>query len=411
MAGKSRAKRSELLVAPYKVTDGSSFRLADADPGDTGGIKAKKRAELVLQERIGHLAALQEKLYAQDQWAVLLIFQAMDAAGKDSTIEHVMSGINPQGCEVYSFKVPSAEELDHDFLWRTSKCLPERGRIGIFNRSYYEEVLVVRVHPEFLGGQKLPAGLVGKGIWKRRFEDIVAFERYLARQGYIILKFFLHVSKEEQKRRFLARIEQPEKNWKFSAADVAERRHWKRYMAAYEDMIRHTARQARPVVRRPRRQQVVHAPRRRRGSPRSPRRPRPRLPAPRRREEAGAPRGGQGPGGGEVAAARGRPALSPSCLPARSHDRARPCLSGRIRLRGAVMATNHIQEESIESPSRSRFTVTFSLQLNDAQYAEIQDLAKRHGVSMARVARRALRSGLIVLRQTPKLAAEFSQPE
>ena len=241
MAGKSKSKRSGQLVAPFEVTDGSSFRLADVDPGDTGGIKAKKRAQLVLQEGIGRLAALQEKLYAQNQWGVLLIFQAMDAAGKDSAIEHVMSGINPQGCQVYSFKVPSAEELDHDFLWRTSHCLPERGRIGIFNRSYYEEVLVVRVHPEYLGGQKLPAGLAGKDIWKRRFEDIAAFERYLARQGFLILKFFLHVSRNEQKRRFLDRIDQPEKNWKFSAADVEERQHWKRYMAAYEDMIRHTA--------------------------------------------------------------------------------------------------------------------------------------------------------------------------
>ena len=187
------------------------------------------------------LADEQERLYAQDRWGVLLIFQAMDAAGKDSTIKHVMSGVNPQGVQVHSFKQPSAEELDHDFLWRCARLLPERGRIGIFNRSYYEEVLVVRVHRGLLARQKIPDGLVGKRIWRERFEDICAFESYLARNGYLILKFFLHVSRDEQKKRFLDRLDKPHKHWKFSAADVGERRHWNDYQSAYEDMIRHTA--------------------------------------------------------------------------------------------------------------------------------------------------------------------------
>ena len=187
------------------------------------------------------LAELQDMLYAQDRWAVLLIFQAMDAAGKDGTIKHVMSGVNPQGCQVYSFKAPSAEDLDHDFLWRCMKCVPERGRIGIFNRSYYEETLVVRVHAEFLEKQKLPPELVTKDIWKERFQDIRSFERYLTRNGVVIRKFFLHVSKQEQKRRFLERLENPEKNWKFSANDIKERAFWDDYMKAYEDMIRNTA--------------------------------------------------------------------------------------------------------------------------------------------------------------------------
>jgi PPK2 family polyphosphate:nucleotide phosphotransferase len=184
---------------------------------------------------------LQEKLYAQDRWALLCIFQAMDAAGKDGAIEHVMSGVNPQGCQVFSFKAPSSEDLDHDYLWRCMKCLPERGRIGIFNRSYYEETLVVRVHPEFLTKQRLPEKLVTKRIWEERFQDIRAFERYLGRNGVVVRKFFLHVSKREQKKRFLSRLMEPAKNWKFSAADVAERAHWDDYMAAYQDMIRHTA--------------------------------------------------------------------------------------------------------------------------------------------------------------------------
>ncbi len=231
------------LIRPFLVTNGRKFRLRDVDPSDTGGLppEMKTRAEALLQEGVEKTATLQEKLYAQDRWGVLLIFQAMDAAGKDGAIEHVMSGVNPQGCQVHSFKAPSAEELDHDYLWRTARALPERGRIGIFNRSYYEEVLVVRVHPGILGGQHIPAPLVGKRIWKERLEDIAAHERYLARNGYVIRKFFLHVSKAEQKRRFLARLDTPEKNWKFQMADVNERQHWKAYMEAYEDAIRRTA--------------------------------------------------------------------------------------------------------------------------------------------------------------------------
>ncbi len=235
-----RSKKIQSLVAPYRVADGKGFRLKRIDPRDTRGLE-KARAQDLLRRGIERLASLQDKLYAQDQWGVLLVFQAMDAAGKDSTIKHVMSGINPQGCQVSSFKAPSANELDHDFLWRTSKALPERGRIGIFNRSYYEEVLVVRVHPSILEGQKLPKRVVTKRIWKERFEDIAAFERYLARQGFLILKFFLHVSKEEQQERFLKRLDRPEKNWKFSMADVREREHWDSYQRAYEDMIRSTA--------------------------------------------------------------------------------------------------------------------------------------------------------------------------
>jgi len=238
MAGRSKV---ETFLAPYRVTDGARFKLSRVDPGDVGGIDGRKKAQELLAKGIEDLAAMQEKLHAQDRWGVLLIFQAMDAAGKDSTIKHVMSGINPQGCQVYSFKAPSTEELDHDFLWRTTRCLPERGRIGIFNRSYYEEVLVVRVHPELLERQRLPAEPSGAELWKRRCEDIAAFERYLARNGYLILKFFLHVSKEEQKKRFLERIERPEKNWKFATGDVAERDHWDGYMTAYEEAIRHTA--------------------------------------------------------------------------------------------------------------------------------------------------------------------------
>jgi PPK2 family polyphosphate:nucleotide phosphotransferase len=187
------------------------------------------------------LSELQERLYAQDRWAVLIIIQAMDAAGKDGVIKHVMSGINPQGCQVHAFKAPSSQELDHDFMWRTSIALPERGRIGLFNRSYYEETLVVRVHPEILARQKLPAALVTKKLWKERFEDICAFERYLTRNGTLLLKFFLNVSKEEQRKRFLERIDEPAKRWKFSAGDVEERKLWDRYMDAYQDMIRHTA--------------------------------------------------------------------------------------------------------------------------------------------------------------------------
>ena len=236
-------KRIDRLVDPYRVTRGKKFRLKDFDPGDTGGFGSDQKplAREQLEKGIPWLAEEQNKLYAQDRHSLLLLFQAMDAAGKDSTIRHVMSGVNPQGCQVFSFKQPSPEELDHDFLWRCQKCLPERGRIGIFNRSYYEEVLVVRVHPELLGRQKLPPELVTRSIWKERLDDIAGFERYLARQGTTVLKFFLHVSRKEQKRRFLERLEQPEKNWKFSTADIGERAYWDDYMAAYEDAIRRTA--------------------------------------------------------------------------------------------------------------------------------------------------------------------------
>ena len=236
-------KQACALCRPYRVSKGARFRLKDHDPSDTGALKKadKPRAQEALQSGIEVMADLQDRLYAQDKWSLLLIFQAMDAAGKDGVIKHVMSGLNPQGCQVFSFKAPSAEELDHDFLWRCQKRLPERGRIGIFNRSYYEETLVVRVHPELLARQQLPPALAGKDIWKHRFKDIRAFERYLARNGTIVRKFFLNVSKAEQKKRFLERIDTPEKNWKFSAADVKERGFWKDYMAAYEDMIRHTA--------------------------------------------------------------------------------------------------------------------------------------------------------------------------
>lgn len=231
------------LVRKYRVANGRKFDLADFDPADTNGLTAdfKDDAQALLREGIERLGDLQEKLYAQDRWSVLLIFQAMDAAGKDSTIKHVMSGVNPQGCQVFSFKAPSAEELDHDYLWRTTKCLPERGRIGIFNRSYYEEVLVVRVHQEILAGQRIPPSLLTADIWKERYEDISAFERYLSRNGTVVRKFFLHMSRDEQKKRFLERIEEPAKRWKFAAGDVAERAHWDRYRNAYAKMIRHTA--------------------------------------------------------------------------------------------------------------------------------------------------------------------------
>ena len=228
-------------VKPFEITDGSGFRLKDFDPADTLGLKSKERAQETLERGIAHLANLQEKLYAQDRWGILLILQAMDAAGKDSTIKHVMSGVNPQGCDVHSFKSPSADELQHDFLWRTSRSLPERGKIGIFNRSYYEEVLAVRVHPEFLDAEKLPETLVSDDIWRNRFEDINAFERYVTRNGFVVLKFFLHLSKKEQKKRFLERLEDPDKNWKFSMSDALERKHWGEYMQAYEDMIRNTS--------------------------------------------------------------------------------------------------------------------------------------------------------------------------
>jgi len=234
--------RIQKYVQPFRVTEGAGFRLTDHDPGETCGLKLDKRqAADLLQQGTEWLAQEQEMLYAQDRWSLLLIFQAMDAAGKDSTIKHVMSGVNPQGVQVFSFKQPSAEELDHDFMWRYFTRLPERGRIGVFNRSYYEEVLIVRVHEEILKRQKIPEELAGKRLWGERLADIAHFEDYLARQGFLILKFFLQVSPQEQKKRFLKRLDKPEKNWKFSAADVHERRFWDDYMRAYEDAIGATA--------------------------------------------------------------------------------------------------------------------------------------------------------------------------
>jgi PPK2 family polyphosphate:nucleotide phosphotransferase len=229
-------------VAKYRIEKGERFRLKDFDPDDTAGLDVDKdEAKEMLGMDIKSLAELQERLYAEDRWSLLVIFQAMDAAGKDSAIEHVMSGINPQGCQVHSFKAPSAQELDHDFLWRTTVALPERGRIGVFNRSYYEEVLVVRVHPEFLKGQRLPNSLVTDKIWQQRMEDIRNFEKHMTRSGTKILKFFLHISKEEQRKRFLDRLDEPGKRWKFSVRDIAERELWDRYMDAYEDAIQNTA--------------------------------------------------------------------------------------------------------------------------------------------------------------------------
>jgi len=243
MKTKKLIKRAREFSEPFRITKGKDFRLKDVDPNDTLDLKEadKPKAKEALAMGISVLTELQDKLYAQDRWAVLLMFQAMDAAGKDGAIKHVMSGVNPQGCEVYSFKSPSSEDLDHDYLWRCMKCLPNRGHIGIFNRSYYEEVLAVRVHPEFLAKQKLPPWLVGKHIWNDRFEDIRNFEQYLSRNGVVVRKFFLHVSKKEQKKRFLERIENAEKNWKFSANDAAERDYWDDYMECYEDLIRETA--------------------------------------------------------------------------------------------------------------------------------------------------------------------------
>jgi PPK2 family polyphosphate:nucleotide phosphotransferase len=240
---KNLGKRAIEFARPYRVDDGSKFKLDDHDPGDTANLdsEVKPAAKEALQEGIELLSDLQEMLYAQDRWAVLLIFQAMDAAGKDGAIKHVMSGVNPQGVQVASFKAPSSEELDHDYLWRCQRHLPERGRIGIFNRSYYEEVLVVRVHEDLLKKQKLPERLVTKDIWKHRYKDIRGFERYLARNGVAIRKFFLNLSRDEQKKRFLARLEDKEKHWKFSVADAHERGYWNDYMRAYEQMIQETA--------------------------------------------------------------------------------------------------------------------------------------------------------------------------
>jgi PPK2 family polyphosphate:nucleotide phosphotransferase len=234
------------FAKPFRITDGTHFRLKDFDPADTRGLKSKDHAQEALEHGVARLAELQGKLYAQDRWAILMILQAMDAAGKDSTIKHVMSGVNPEGCQVTSFKTPSAEDLQHDFLWRTSRALPERGKIGIFNRSYYEEVLIVRVHPEILALEKMPQQLVSGKIWQERYADINALESYLSRNGIAILKVFLNVSKKEQKKRFLDRLDDPEKKWKFSANDVLERKRWDDYMRAYEDMIRNTSTKCAP---------------------------------------------------------------------------------------------------------------------------------------------------------------------
>jgi len=234
------------LVKAYCVERGKHFKLRDFDPADTAGIRSKEHATAALQKSLEQLADLQNKLYAQDQWAVLLIFQGMDASGKDGVIKHVMAGVNPMGCQAYSFKAPSSEEQQHDYLWRTMQRIPERRRIGIFNRSYYEEVLIVRVHPDLLQNEKIPPSLITKKIWEERFEDMCAFERYLTRNGIVVRKFFLNLSKKEQARRFLARLDEPEKNWKFSAADIHEREYWDDYMHAYEDMIQNTATRAAP---------------------------------------------------------------------------------------------------------------------------------------------------------------------
>ncbi len=241
MKYKKQIKECARLAAPYCVTKGEHFRLKDYDTSDTGGVKDRQQSQKIIDNRAGLLTNLQEKLYAQDRWALLLIIQAMDAAGKDGVIKHVMSGVNPQGCDVHSFKTPSTEELNHDYLWRAHSRVPERGKIGIFNRSYYEEVLVVRVHPTILQDQKLPDTLITKNIWEQRYEDINAFEQYLTRNGVVVRKFFLHVSKKEQKKRFLERLDDSKKNWKFSMADIKERGYWKDYQEAYEEVIQNTA--------------------------------------------------------------------------------------------------------------------------------------------------------------------------
>jgi PPK2 family polyphosphate:nucleotide phosphotransferase len=240
MKTKRLFKQAEHIAEPFRVAKGSKFRMKDFDPADTRNLKKEDAAELH-EGGVKVLSDLQQTLYAQDRWGLLLIFQGMDAAGKDGVIKHVMSGVNPQGCDVWSFKQPSAEELDHDYLWRCHKVVPERGKIGIFNRSYYEEVLILRVHKKILQGERIPEELVTKDVWEERYEDINNFERYLTRNGIVVLKFFLHISKGEQKNRFLARLDDPKKNWKFSAADIAERSYWKDYQNAYEEMIQGTA--------------------------------------------------------------------------------------------------------------------------------------------------------------------------
>ena len=243
MKSKEVIKRAKRFAEPYLITDGKNFKLKDIDPADTLDLKTedKSRAKEALALGVDVLAELQDMLYAQNQWSVLLIFQAMDAAGKDGAIKHVMSGVNPQGCQVFSFKGPSSEDLNHDYLWRCTKSLPERGRIGIFNRSYYEETLAVRVHPELLKNQRIPKAFVGDDIWGKRFKDIRNYEKYLARNGVAIRKFFLHVSEDEQKQRFLDRLDNPDKNWKFSANDAKARSYWNDYMRVYEETIRETA--------------------------------------------------------------------------------------------------------------------------------------------------------------------------
>jgi PPK2 family polyphosphate:nucleotide phosphotransferase len=246
-ASQPRIRQLKPYVDPFRIDGSDEFHLKSHKPAEKGDLD-KDAAHKIIDANRGRLCELQEKLYAHDRWSVLLIFQGMDAAGKDSAIEHVMSGINPQGCQVFSFKQPSSKELDHDFMWRSSKSVPERGRIGIFNRSYYEELLIVRVHPDILAKQRIPPELVTKNIWRERFEDIFAFEKYLARNGTLILKFFLNVSKEEQRKRFLDRLEDPAKNWKFSLADVGERRLWDKYQAAYQDLIRHTSAKHAPWI-------------------------------------------------------------------------------------------------------------------------------------------------------------------
>jgi len=241
MKYRKQIKEAARLSEPYRVTKGDNFRLKDHDPSETGDVKDQKHGQKIIDHRAGLIANLQEKLYAQDHWALLLVLQGMDAAGKDGVVKHVMSGVNPQGCDVHSFKTPSTEELSHDYLWRAHICVPERGKIGIFNRSYYEEVLVVRVHPTLLQAQKLPDPLITKHIWEQRYDDINAFEEYLTHNGVVIRKFFLHISKKEQKKRFLERLDDSKKNWKFSMADVKERGYWKDYQEAYEEMIQTTA--------------------------------------------------------------------------------------------------------------------------------------------------------------------------
>ena len=246
MKRKKFLKHTSHIAEAHRVTKGEKFKLKDFDPGETRGIRSKAIADEMLAQGVGIISELQEKLYAQDRWGVLLILQGLDASGKDSAVKHVMSGVNPQGCSVASFKTPSTEELQHDYLWRVHQKLPERGRIGIFNRSYYEEVLVVRVHKQILQAEKLPEKLISKDIWEERYEDINAFEKYLARNGLLILKVFLYLSKEEQARRFLKRVEEPEKNWKFSVSDIQEREYWKDYHAAYEEMIQNTSKKHAP---------------------------------------------------------------------------------------------------------------------------------------------------------------------